>query len=535
MHWLLFVSSRLRCRHPRPRSSALLAVQRGMRQSTLDCVTLTCEGLLSLARSNSSLTMTLTHSRPVAFLGHVIGNVYTLLRWWLTCITLGGNILWFREKRCRSLVLPGPIWQRSVLAGRVHKHVRSQSAGPAVPTRRQRGVARAVPPARRAGAAAGRPRGQSPPHGHAMDCSICFEKYDQQERVPKVVPCGHTVCLLCLGRSDRRECPTCRTPYKVLPSSLPRNFDLLRLIDQHGHARVHCGWCSDCRDAAKGECWEEHEVLNVQAALRRRLQAGVLQQAAGQLEALHRQCQGAKALHAMTLLSAEPWDLTLRSGDKVLTGTVRNADDADPLTKAMWLTVAAKAALTKVERLVGVHCCYDPAWSLQLLRSAAPSVEQLSVWYLRQAHMLAVHAMPRLRRLWLSHYMEPRSLELGELPQQGNGEGLEWLKVYGLPRPTTRSVLQAHAHSLQELVLFVGTAGEQQWPRSCSDLHSLLEQCGLRALRRVVLERGGASSRCSHGRAGCDQQRGEVRRVLHGAEVLCSKCHHRRARPYCRL
>ncbi|XP_052120292.1 uncharacterized protein LOC113213386 isoform X3 [Frankliniella occidentalis] len=325
----------------------------------------------------------------------------------------------------------------------------------------------------------------------------------------------------------------------------------------------------------------------------------------------------------MTLLSAEPWDLTLRSGDKVLTGTVRNADDADPLTKAMWLTVAAKAALTKilpavvietpldgdrppsaakgqtpadgnappgtssapspagsplsaatsapravlqflwelnvgsasygepnekhqektdclrlvlgVERLVGVHCCYDPAWSLQLLRSAAPSVEQLSVWYLRQAHMLAVHAMPRLRRLWLSHYMEPRSLELGELPQQGNGEGLEWLKVYGLPRPTTRSVLQAHAHSLQELVLFVGTAGEQQWPRSCSDLHSLLEQCGLRALRRVVLERGGASSRCSHGRAGCDQQRGEVRRVLHGAEVLCSKCHHRRARPYCRL
>ncbi|KAK3926505.1 Roquin-2, partial [Frankliniella fusca] len=179
-----------------------------------------------------------------------------------------------------------------------------------------------------------------------MECEICFEALDQAARVPKTVPCGHTVCLQCLQRCERRECPTCRTAYSVAPESLPKTFALLKLIEQREDSRLSRGWCSDCRAAAERRCLDEHAVLSPRAAERRlkeQVPAGALQEAAALLQDV--QCQGEEVLHALTLLSAPSWDLTLRAGGRQLNGTLANTDN--PLIKALWVVVARSATLTQ--------------------------------------------------------------------------------------------------------------------------------------------------------------------------------------------
>ncbi|XP_026294363.1 uncharacterized protein LOC113218289 [Frankliniella occidentalis] len=414
-----------------------------------------------------------------------------------------------------------------------------------------------------------------------MDCDICLEELNQVERVPKIVPCGHTVCLQCLEQSDRKECPTCRKAFDVPPDALLNNFYLLRQMERPG--RPSRGWCSDCRAVAAPRCWDEaHDVLPEKRALEQHLQ-GALEQAAVQLEELKRQYEREQVVQALTLLTTESWNLTLqgRDRDHELTGTVTNT--GDPLTRVMWLLVAAKAALTEsrveargpppaaaspppaapgpappqawpvgkmdvhdvsltgpddrqqdkaallaaapgvpgVTRLVGVRCDADPAWSLQLLQRAAPTVERLQVLYPREAHLRAVLDMPRLRRLDVvgdaALYAQPP-----ELPALPPGHaGLQWLSVSGLPSATTQSLLRAHRRTLNclDLDLSVGKAGSER----CGDLHSLLQQCGVRTLRRLVLRRDFNGLR--HDTAACNQQRAEVRQVLFGTEVLCGKCH----------
>ena len=41
-----------------------------------------------------------------------------------------------------------------------------------------------------------------------MECKICFEKYNEKERKPKIITsCGHTFCEYCLRKLTK--CPTC--------------------------------------------------------------------------------------------------------------------------------------------------------------------------------------------------------------------------------------------------------------------------------------------------------------------------------------
>ncbi|XP_052131303.1 uncharacterized protein LOC127751586 [Frankliniella occidentalis] len=172
-----------------------------------------------------------------------------------------------------------------------------------------------------------------------------------------------------------------------------------------------------------------------------------------------------------------------------------------------------------VTRLVNVVCREDPIWSLELLQRAAATVEELRLNFPDEAHLLAVHAMPRLRRLEVTGNAYAC---VPELPAPLPGAGvLQWLRVDGLPRATTQTLLRALGRSLEVLQMGVGTAGDGEWPFSCDDLPSLLEQCGLRALRRLVL---GRIVGCTHAAAPCDRQRADARRVLPGAEVLCNWC-----------
>ncbi|XP_026288172.2 uncharacterized protein LOC113213351 [Frankliniella occidentalis] len=478
-----------------------------------------------------------------------------------------------------------------------------------------------------------------------MDCDICEEEFDQEERAPKtVVPCAHTVCLQCLQRSEKRECPTCRTEFGVTPESLPNNFSLMRLLERQRDpsGRVRGAWCSDCSAPASRLCWDrDHDVMPIKRALRRTIES-VLPQVSAQLQRLQDECQGEQALLALNLLAAESWHVTVQGGGNELTGTVRNTED--PLVKIMWIVLASKAAhaegrdetprqtttqapppapgpaaprtppaalgppaphghppaqaLNAAHRppvaqappaahrppvaqaapvaqglpigeappaaqgqpaaqrlpdaqgpreLVGtigggpndnlrdkaaalreapgvvrleLSCNRDPAWSLQLLQCAAPTVEQLRLDCPRDAHVRAVHTMPRLRTLDVHDdgTLDRQPPELPALP--AGHSGLQWLRVFGLSSGTVRSLLRAHGGTLEVLQLRVGTAGPKKWPESCSDLHALLEQCGLRALRRLVLWR----VCCHHEKTACTEQRRVVLRVLPRAEVLCSKC-----------
>ncbi|KAK3908505.1 Tyrosine recombinase XerD-like [Frankliniella fusca] len=178
------------------------------------------------------------------------------------------------------------------------------------------------------------------------------------------------------------------------------------------------------------------------------------------------------------------------------------------------------SVLLQLVRLVDVYCDTDPAWSLELLQRAAPTVERLDVLYPDEPHLRAVHAMPRLRRLLVmcnDDALQAAPPELGALPP--GHSGLRWLSVLCLPRATLQSLLQAHGGTLEELELGVGAREERQWPWGCSDLHSLLAQCGLRALRRLVLRRLGR-----HRDTACGEQRAAVRAALPGVQVLCDTC-----------
>ncbi|KAK3927507.1 Roquin-1 [Frankliniella fusca] len=409
-----------------------------------------------------------------------------------------------------------------------------------------------------------------------MECNICSEMFNQTARIPKTVPCGHTVCLQCLQGCDRGECPTCHTAYDVTPESLPNNVTLVELMEQPDNFRELRGWCSRCRIAATRRCWDEHDVLSLKAAekkLRKELPVGALQKAGALLRELH--CEGEDAVHASTLLSAPSWEFTLRAGGRQLTGNLANTQD--PLTKALWVVLASRAGLIETEaddlpvediphsadpdlqpaeassplemnvrhlslsepgarqeekeaalqkaqgvlRLVGVDCYWDPTWSLELLQRAAPTVQRLVMLNARESHLRAVHAMPQLRRLFASSdgALDAEPPELDALPP-GHG-GLRWLSVSRLPRATLQSLLRAHGGTLEELVLLVGTPGPGEWPYSCSDLHSLLGWCGLRALRRLVLQRT-----FSYTHTGCEEQRAAVRAALPPGElqVLCGTC-----------
>ncbi|XP_052121835.1 uncharacterized protein LOC113206912 [Frankliniella occidentalis] len=398
-----------------------------------------------------------------------------------------------------------------------------------------------------------------------MECDICMEDYDQGEHVPKMVPCGHTVCLKCLQKSDKRECPTCRRAFKPAPKALPNNYNLLRLMCQcDNNLTPVMMWCSECGAAATIECKHgEHDILPVTKALRRHLQ-GVLPRASDQLEDLPDKCTSEQAVQAMTMLAGKSWEVTLKGDKCSLKGMVWNRDK-DPLIEAVWLALSTKAVFAGVPnvewmreldvndlclhkpnekpvekatalreaqgifRISGLKCDDDPAWSLKLLQVAAPTLQELQVCVRFQAHLQVIHSMPLLKRMFMMSDMsrEPAlaspQFSLPPLPP-GHGGGLQWLTVMTPSSWVLRAMLLANAGSLEVLQLTVGTPGKLPWPLSCSDLPAVLGGCGLRVLKTVVLGRD-MQGLISHAPAACKKQCNAVRRALPvTVEVFCDLC-----------
>ncbi|KAJ1524591.1 hypothetical protein ONE63_011077 [Megalurothrips usitatus] len=179
-----------------------------------------------------------------------------------------------------------------------------------------------------------------------------------------------------------------------------------------------------------------------------------------------------------------------------------------------------------VRRLTGLYCDTDREWSLILLQSASPSLEELSISGVSGDHLDEVHSMPRLTRL---HVCQDEGTLLATAPQMSPVERpstLQHLTVCGwdgFPRRTLVSLLRGCRLSLTELQLRVGTSGNKPWPVCCNDLAVVVGDCDLVALRSLVLLRKG-SWPYVHTAESCSQQTEEVRRVLPDCVVKCDDC-----------
>ena len=90
-------------------------------------------------------------------------------------------------------------------------------------------------------------------------CSICYEDYNDKDKCPRFLGCGHTFCSRCLERllaGNTIDCPKCRKPGTV-PSGvegLLKNFALLDIVNDTPKENVGSNTGShDCE-----ACGEKH-------------------------------------------------------------------------------------------------------------------------------------------------------------------------------------------------------------------------------------------------------------------------------------
>ncbi|XP_052125246.1 uncharacterized protein LOC113205871 [Frankliniella occidentalis] len=148
-------------------------------------------------------------------------------------------------------------------------------------------------------------------------------------------------------------------------------------------------------------------------------------------------------------------------------------------------------------------------------------LEELAISYPSENQMRCVQRMPRLRSLFVGFYFgAPLPLE------PAPNDGLLWLGVtYNEQyRESTLSVIRVFAASVQELQVYTPVTKVEDLYYYHPDLGRDLAACGLRALRRLVLERP-SSDPCPETDA-CLVQRQTARGFLSPAvDVLCGSCH----------
>lgn len=164
-----------------------------------------------------------------------------------------------------------------------------------------------------------------------------------------------------------------------------------------------------------------------------------------------------------------------------------------------------------------MSCQKDPAWCLAILQAASPNLEELHLVSPPAEHFAAVQGMPRLQRLHLT-WSGDHAATPDRVPPRASS-GLKSLRVKGLPRAITQSLLQSHAVSLQDLELEVGAVRGEEWPFEAGDLAAFLRPCGLR-LARLVLVR--PSAECDA--AVCRGQVRGARGMLRHCSVKCDRC-----------
>lgn len=320
-----------------------------------------------------------------------------------------------------------------------------------------------------------------------MDCVRCNRPFVTGERplIPKVLPCGHTVCLGCLREQlPVSECPiaACRQVFNGPPEELPTNLALVNVLNVM------------VRDSQAQGPYNERLLLFLRANIARLVQA------------------------------ARPAEVE----------AARKLVNFDDIREGEQHNIAAD--IEGVTRLFNVRCHEDP---VEILEMAAPTVQELSLVSAQAPHFRALESMPRLWRLEISGAaaqeghsvvqqcedggegtssgssrtplvnhggpVEPPSSVSRQLPERSS---LRWLRALGLPYDTLQSLLRRHANTLQELQLGVGPE---------EDLLAILGDCAALKPHRVILVR-----ECNN-QGKCDEQLRDVQRLL-STLVLCEEC-----------
>ena len=69
-------------------------------------------------------------------------------------------------------------------------------------------------------------------------CPICFDHYNDKEKIPRILTCGHTFCQHCLmdlRTSNILTCPTCRNYFSPDVKQLIKNFTILDYLYSEKH------------------------------------------------------------------------------------------------------------------------------------------------------------------------------------------------------------------------------------------------------------------------------------------------------------
>lgn len=107
-----------------------------------------------------------------------------------------------------------------------------------------------------------------------LECPVCNEQYDEEDRIPLLLPCQHTFCTVCLQKihkHDKINCPTCRgflqikeTGIKELPKDNTRRrlMELLKpekpKCDQCEESLPAVSYCKTCNENMCRECASHH-------------------------------------------------------------------------------------------------------------------------------------------------------------------------------------------------------------------------------------------------------------------------------------
>jgi len=67
-----------------------------------------------------------------------------------------------------------------------------------------------------------------------VTCPICYDHYNDKDKIPRILSCGHTFCQHCLmdlRTSNILTCPTCRTYFSPDVKQLIKNFTILDYLN----------------------------------------------------------------------------------------------------------------------------------------------------------------------------------------------------------------------------------------------------------------------------------------------------------------
>lgn len=73
-----------------------------------------------------------------------------------------------------------------------------------------------------------------------VNCPICFDPYNDKEKIPRILTCGHTFCQHCLmdlRTSNILTCPTCRSYFSPDVKQLIKNFTILDYLYSEKHVQ----------------------------------------------------------------------------------------------------------------------------------------------------------------------------------------------------------------------------------------------------------------------------------------------------------